>query len=89
MFLPAEYFWLEPVLIASAVVFIVSLLGNLIAFGNRLANAIVTAIVFGLIFGALSFYGYGDVQMRVQTTPDANAPASEMMNGGNTGGNTQ
>jgi len=77
MFLPAEYFWLEPVLIAAVVVFVVSLLGNLIAFGNRLANAIVTAIIFGLIFGALSYYGYGDVQMRVSTTPSMESPASQ------------
>lgn len=81
MFLPAEYFWLEPVLIAAVVVFLVSLLGNLIAFGNRLANAVVTAIVFGLIFGALSYYGYGDVQMRVSTTPSTEAPASQNSGG--------
>jgi len=69
-FLPEAYLWLEPVLIASGVVFVVSLLGNLLAFGNRLVNAIVTAVVFGVIFGALVHYGYGNVQMRVNTTPD-------------------
>ncbi len=83
MFLPADYFWLEPVLIASGVVFVVSLLGNLIAFGNRLANAIVTAIVFGLIFGALSFYGYGNVEMQVTATPSADAPATQPSGNGN------
>ncbi len=87
MFLPVEYSWLEPVLIASGVVFIVSLLGNLLAFGNRLANAIVTAIIFGLIFGALMFYGYGDVQMRFSTEQSIDAP-SESMGTGN-GGTTQ
>jgi len=87
MFLPAEYSWLEPVLIASGVVFVVSLLGNLLAFGNRLANAIVTAIIFGLIFGALMFYGYGDVQMRFSTEQSVDAP-SERMNTDN-GGTTQ
>jgi len=81
MFLPDYLNWLEPVLLAAAVVFVVSLLGNLIAFGNRLANAVVTAIVFGLIFGALMFYGYGDVQMRFTTEQSPNAP-SERINGG-------
>ncbi len=76
MFLPAEYFWLEPVLIASGVVFIISLLGNILAFGNRLFNAIVTAVVFGLVFGALSFYGYGGVEVEFSTTPSISAPAS-------------
>ena len=78
MFLPAEYSWLEPVLIAAGVVFIVSLLGNLIAFGNRLANAIITAIIFGLIFGALMFYGYGDVRMTFSTEQSLDAPSGQM-----------
>ena len=81
MFLPVEYSWLEPVLIASGVVFIVSLLGNMIAFGNRLANAIVTAIIFGLIFGALMFYGYGNVQMRFSTEQSTDAPSGQMDTG--------
>lgn len=81
MFLPAEYSWLEPVLIASGVVFIVSLLGNLLAFGNRLANAIITAIIFGLIFGALMFYGYGDVRMTFSTEQRLDAPSEQMGTG--------
>lgn len=86
MFLPADYSWLEPVLIASGVVFIVSLIGNLIAFGNRLANAIVTAIIFGLIFGALMFYGYGDVRMTFSTEPAIDAPSERI---GTDDGDTQ
>ncbi len=35
MLLPAQYAWFEPVLIASIVVFIIDLVGNSIAFGNR------------------------------------------------------
>ena len=76
MFLPAEYIWLEPVLIASAVVFVVDLIGNMLTFSNRIMNALVTAIVFGLIFGALIYYGYGDVSMSVSTTPSATAPGN-------------
>lgn len=55
MFLPTEYAWLEPVLIAAGVVFVVGLIGNVLSFSNRFVNALVTAIVFAVIFGALSF----------------------------------
>ncbi len=55
MFLPAEYAWAEPVLIAAAVVFVVDLIGNMISFSNRFVNALVTAIVFAVIFGTLTF----------------------------------
>lgn len=55
MFLPTEYNWLEPVLIAAGVVFVVGLIGNVLSFSNRFANALVTAIVFAVIFGVLTF----------------------------------
>ena len=48
MLLPAQYAWFEPVLIASIVVFIIDLVGNSIAFGNRYLNALVSAILFAL-----------------------------------------
>ena len=54
-FLPAEFSWLEPVLIAAAVVFVVDLIGNMISFSNRFVNALVTALVFAVIFGTLSY----------------------------------
>ena len=76
MYLPPQYFWLEPVLIAAVVVFVVDLIGNTITFSNRTLNALVTAIIFAIIFGALSFYGYGSVRIQAQTTPAANAPAT-------------
>jgi hypothetical protein len=68
--------WLEPVLIAAAVVFVVDLIGNILSFSNRFVNALVTAILFAAIFGALTYYGYGGVSMRVSDTPSANAPAT-------------
>lgn len=55
MFLPVEYNWLEPVLIAAGVVFVVGLIGNVLSFSNRFVNALVTAIVFAVIFGVLTF----------------------------------
>jgi hypothetical protein len=76
-FLPPQYFWMEPVLIAAAVVFVVDLIGNNITFSNRTVNALVTAIIFAAIFGALSYYGYGSVEVKARTTPAAGAPASK------------
>jgi len=73
--LRAQYAWFEPVLIASIVVFIIDLIGNLITFGNRYLNALVSAIVFAVVFGALVYFGYGSVSMSVTTTPSPGAPA--------------
>lgn len=76
MFLPAQYFWLEPVLIAAVVVFFVDWLGNNITFSNRIVNAFVTALIFAVIFGLLAYFGYGSVQVTFNSTPSITAPAS-------------
>lgn len=60
MFLPTEYNWLEPVLIAAGVVFVVGLIGNVLSFSNRFLNALVTAIVFAVIFGVLTYLSRAD-----------------------------
>ena len=75
MFLPAQYAWFEPVLIASIVVFIIDLVGNSITFSSRYLSALVSAIVFAIVFGGLVYFGYGNVSMSVTTTPSATAPA--------------
>ena len=80
MFLPDEYVWLEPVLIAAIVVFFVDWIGNTITFSNRVINAFVTALIFGLIFAALVYFGYGSIEISVQTEPNPNAPASLQTN---------
>jgi hypothetical protein len=54
-FLPADYRWLQPILIAAGVVFVIDLIGNFLSFSNRFGNAIVTALVFLVIFGGLTF----------------------------------
>ena len=59
-FLPPEYAWLEPVILAAVVVFIIDLVGNHIAFGNRVLNALVTSVLFGLVFAAAFYFGYAD-----------------------------
>lgn len=46
------------VLTASAVVFVIGLFGNLVAFGNKFVNALVTAIIFAVVFIAV-IYGLG------------------------------
>lgn len=76
MFLPTEYAWLEPVLIASIVVFVIDWIGNAITFSNRFLNALVTAVLFGVIFGTLIYFGYGGVEMTISTTPSPTAPGA-------------
>jgi hypothetical protein len=75
MFLPAQYAWFEPVLVATIVVFIIDLVGNSIGFGNRFLSAIMSSIVFALVFGTLVYFGYGSVTMSLTTTPSTTAPA--------------
>ena len=70
-YLPPQYAWLQPVLIAAIVVFVVDLIGNTITFSNRFVNALVTAIVFAILFGALTHYGLGDVHMTLPGVPAA------------------
>ena len=77
MFLPAQYAWFEPVLIASIVVFIIDLVGNSITFSNRYVSALVSAIVFAIVFGGLVYFGYGNVSMSVKATPSPGAPAQK------------
>ncbi|MDX2307250.1 MAG: hypothetical protein NW216_03325 [Hyphomicrobium sp.] len=56
MFMPADWTWLEPVLVAAAIVFVIDLIGNMLHFSNRVVNALVTSIVFAVVFGTISFY---------------------------------
>jgi uncharacterized membrane protein len=76
MFLPSEYTWFEPVLIAAIIVFVIDVIGSMIVFSRRpVLNALASAIVFAVIFGVLVYYGYGRVEMSVSTTPAPTAPA--------------
>lgn len=76
MILPPQYLWLEPVLLAAAIVFVIDLIGNTLVFGNRVANAVATSVVFALVFGSLVYFGYGNISMSVSTTPSLTAPAT-------------
>jgi hypothetical protein len=76
MFLPSEYTWFEPVLIAAIIVFIIDLIGSMIVFSRRpMLSALASAILFAVIFGVLVYYGYGRVEMSVSTRPEPTAPA--------------
>ena len=58
MFMPPDYLWLEPVIVAAIIVFFVDLIGNMLSFSNRILNALTTALVFLAIFGTLSYVAY-------------------------------
>ncbi len=76
-FLPGEYLWLEPVLIATLLVFIVGLVGNILSFDNRFMNALVTALIFLLVFAVVTYLGYGTLEVDVPALPTGEAPAPE------------
>lgn len=42
--------------IGAAIVFVTDLIGNSIAFNNRIVNALVTSILFAIIFTALQYF---------------------------------
>ena len=63
MFLPAEYIWLEPVIVAAIIVFLLDLVGNSLAYRGRFVNAIMTAVVFFVVFGALAYFGLGKLEV--------------------------
>lgn len=71
-----EYAFLEPVIIASIVVFVVDLVGNILSFSNRIVNALVTAIIFGVIFGLLSANGLGGVNVSLPDPATMTQPAA-------------
>ena len=63
MSLPTELAWLEPVIIAAVIVFLVDLIGNSIAYRGRVINAVVSALVFLVIFAALAYFGLGKLEV--------------------------
>ena len=68
--------WLQPVLIAAAVVFVLDLIGNMLSFSNRIVNALTTAVVFAVLFGSLIYLGLVKMDVRTEPLPAAvTAPA--------------
>ena len=77
MFLPPQYAWFEPVLIASIVVFVIDLIGNSITFSNRYVSALVSAFLFALVFGGLTYFGVGNISMSLKVPAGITTPASK------------
>ena len=59
MILPPEYAWLELVVIGAVAVFVADLIGNLIAFRGRFANAFTTGLSSLSSLGCPSNYAMG------------------------------
>ncbi len=74
----ADFGWLQPVLIAAAVVFVLDLIGNMLSFSNRFVNALVTALVFAVLFGTLIHLGIVQLDVKAVPMPAATAPAPAM-----------
>jgi hypothetical protein len=70
--------WLQPVLIAALVVFLLDLVGNMLSFSNRFVNAATTALVFATLFATLIHLGLVkmDVRTEMAPAPAATAPAT-------------
>ena len=66
--------WLQPVIIGAAIVFVLDLIGKMLSFSNRFANALTTAAVFAVLFGALIHLGI--VKLDVRAVPMDAAPAA-------------
>jgi hypothetical protein len=52
--------WLQMIVVAAALVFVIDLVANMISFSNRLTSALVTAVLFAALF-ALAIYATGGV----------------------------
>jgi ribose/xylose/arabinose/galactoside ABC-type transport system permease subunit len=64
---PPEYSWLQPIIVASIVVFFVSWIANAIFSANDFLNALLTALIFGLIFAGLVYSGMGGIEISIDT----------------------
>lgn len=65
--------WLQMILMAAVLVFVLDLVANFISFNNRFASALVTAGLFAVLFGVAA-YSTGGV---TTISPPATAPAPQ------------
>ncbi len=63
--------WLQMIVMAAGLVFVLDLVANFISFGNRMVSAFVTAVLFAVIFG-VAVYAAGYIPT---TTAPVTAPA--------------
>lgn len=64
--------WLQVVVIASGVVFLLDLTANFVSFKSRALSALLTAVLFGVLFG-LAAYSAGEMPA---TIPPSAQPVS-------------
>ena len=55
--------WFKMVAISAVLVFVIDLIANMLAFGNRFTNALMTAVVFAVLFIGLMYATGGIPQM--------------------------
>ena len=63
-------------MIATAIVFVVGLVGNILSFQNRFMNAVATAVIFLVVFGAATYLGYGSLEVVVPDLPSGDISAA-------------
>jgi hypothetical protein len=61
--------WLQIVVMASSVVFVLDLVANFISFNNRAVSALVTAVLFAVLFGFAIYSSGGLMHGPVSTGP--------------------
>ena len=67
--------WLQMIVIAAGLVFVLDLVANFISFSNRFASALTTAILFAVLFGLALYSASG-----LSTTPTpASPPAGQQL----------
>lgn len=66
--------WLQMIVMAAALVFVLDLVANFLSFGNRFVSALVTAALFAILFG-LAIYMTGGLPAVTTTVPAPVAPA--------------
>ena len=57
--------WLQMILMAAGLVFVLDLVANFISFNNRFVSALTTAVLFAVLFGAAAIYSSGGIQKGV------------------------
>ena len=67
--------WLQMILMAAGLVFVLDLVANFISFNNRFVSALTTAVLFAVLFGALVYSTGGLPTTTVPTTAPPAAPS--------------
>lgn len=47
--------WMQMILMAAGLVFVIDLVANMLSFSGRFSNALMTAVVFAVVFGAMLY----------------------------------